>query len=130
MFDTASLPEQDAGRFIKMTAMLGGPYASSSSQPAASALLASALPFISAQLGYSDPLPAPVHYAVHRHLESIPTYLVGHTARMKELRRALWERWGGRLKVVGAGVGGISVADCVKAGRQAAIQVAAHIEAD
>jgi oxygen-dependent protoporphyrinogen oxidase len=129
VFDTASMPEQDAGRFIKMTAMLGGPYASSSSQPA-SALLASALPLISAQMGCSDPLPAPVHYAVHRNVESIPTYLVGHTARMKELRRAVRERWGDRLKVVGAGVGGVSVADCVKAGRQAAYQVAAHIEAD
>ncbi|KAI9465337.1 hypothetical protein BJY52DRAFT_1209733 [Lactarius psammicola] len=134
VFDTASLPEQDddddcAGRFIKMTAMLGGPYASSPEEPA-SALLASMLPLISAQLGGSDPLPAPVHYAVHRNVESIPTYLVGHTARMKELRRALWERWGGGLKVVGAGVGGVSVADCVKAGRQAAHQVAAHIEAD
>ncbi len=130
VFDTASLPEQDdgAGRFIKMTAMLGGPYASSPSP--ASDLLASVLPLISAQLGGSDPLPPPVHYAVHRNVESIPTYLVGHTARMKELRRALRERWDGRLKVVGAGVGGVSVADCVKAGRQAARQVAAHIEAD
>ncbi|KAH9006090.1 hypothetical protein EDB86DRAFT_680899 [Lactarius hatsudake] len=130
IFDTASLPEQDDddGRFVKMTAMLGGPYPPSSSS-SDSALLASALPLISAQLGGSDPLPAPVHYAVHRNVESIPTYLVGHTARMEELRQALRERWGGRLKVVGAGVGGVSVADCVKAGRHAAHQVATHIEA-
>ncbi|KAH9174876.1 hypothetical protein EDB89DRAFT_1848336 [Lactarius sanguifluus] len=131
VFDTASLPEQDddEGRFVKMTAMLGGPYASSSSSSSDSALLASVMPLISAQLGGSDPLPAPVHYAVHRNVESIPTYLVGHTARMKELRQALRERWGGRVKVVGAGVGGVSVADCVKAGRHAAHQVATHIEA-
>lgn len=131
VFDTASLPEQDDGQFVKMTAMLGGPHASSSSSSSSSdsALLASVLPLISAQLGGSDPLPAPVHYAVHRNVESIPTYLVGHTARMKELRQALRERWGGRLKVVGAGVGGVSVADCVKAGRHAAHQVATHIEA-
>ena len=129
VFDTASLPGQDEGRFIKMSAMLGGPYASSSSS-SSSALLASALPLISAQLGGADPLPEPVHYAVHRNVECIPTYLVGHTARMKELRRALRERWGGRLKVVGAGVGGVSIADCVKAGRQAGHQVAAHIEAE
>ncbi|KAH9067554.1 hypothetical protein EDB87DRAFT_1583847 [Lactarius vividus] len=130
VFDTASLPEQDdgAGRFVKMTAMLGGPH-SSSSPPSDSALLASVLPLISAQLGGSDPLPAPVYYAVHRNVESIPTYLVGHTVRMNELRQALQERWGGRLKVVGAGVGGVSVADCVKAGRHAAHQVATHIEA-
>ena len=111
--------------------MLGGPYAQPE-EPASSsssALLASALPLISAQLGGGEPLPQPVHYAVHRNVQSIPTYLVGHTARMEELRRALKERWGGRLQVVGAGVGGVSVADCVKAGRQAAFQIAAQLEA-
>ncbi len=138
VFDTASLPEQDggeydgAGRFVKMSAMLGGPYASSSSlsdeeQPA-SALLASVLPLISAQLGGSDPLPTPVHYAVHRNVESIPMYLVGHPTRMEELRRVLREKWGGRLKVVGAGADGVSVSDCIKAGRQAGRQVAAYLE--
>ena len=109
--------------------MLGGPYALSPEEPASGALLASALPVISAQLG-GEPLPPPVHYAVHRHVESIPTYLVGHGARMRELRRAVRGRWGGRVKVVGAGVGGVSVGDCVKAGRQAARQVAALIEAE
>ena len=139
VFDTASLPKQDdadidgAPRFTKMTAMIGGPYplprAPNSGGPDDDpALLAAVLPLISAQLG-GPPLPEPVHYAVHRNEESIPTYLVGHTARMKELRRALRERWGGRMKVVGAGVGGVSVADCVKAGRQAAREVGAQIEA-
>ena len=107
--------------------MLGGPYATATEEPP-SALLASVLPLISAHLG-GDPLPPPVHYAVHRNVESIPTYLVGHTARMEELRRVLMERWGGRVEVVGAGVGGVSVADCVKAGRQAAFQIAAQLEA-
>ena len=130
VFDTAGLPEQDDNaRFVKMTAMLGGPYASSSEEGVpASALLASVLPLISAQLG-GDPLPPPVHYAVHRNVECIPTYLVGHTARMEELGRTLRERWGGRMEVVGTGVGGVSVADCVKAGREAAFQIAAQLEA-
>ena len=138
VFDTAALPEQDdadgATRFVKMSAMIGGPYplppASESGGPEPDddrALLAAVLPLISAQLG-GPPLPEPLHYAVHRNEESIPTYLVGHTARMKELRRALRERWCGRMKVVGAGVGGVSVADCVKAGRQAAREVGAQIE--
>ncbi|KAI0251209.1 hypothetical protein BJV78DRAFT_1126732 [Lactifluus subvellereus] len=140
VFDTASLPEQDdadgATRFVKMSAMIGGPYplpparsqSGSSGPDDDRALLAAVLPLISAQLG-GPPLPEPLHYAVHRNTESIPTYLVGHTARMRELRRALRERWGGRMKVVGAGVGGVSVADCVKAGRQAAREVGAQIEA-
>ena len=144
VFDTASLPEQDHDAandaasvgFTKLTAMLGGPYpsphprdpSSSSSESESESdaqLVAAVLPHISSQLGHA--LPPPVHYAVHRNVESIPTYLVGHTARMEELRRVLSERWGGRLKVVGAGVGGVSVADCVKAGRQAAFEVGAQI---
>jgi protoporphyrinogen/coproporphyrinogen III oxidase len=139
VFDSASLPEQDdefgtgALRFIKMSAMLGGPYPlppSPSGPPDEEdrALLATVLPLISSQLGGSTPLPEPLYYAVHRNVESIPTYLVGHTARMTELRCALRERWGERMKVVGAGVGGVSVADCVKAGRQAAREVGAHID--
>ena len=142
VFDSASLPEQDqasddndaaaaasAAGFIKLTAMLGGPYpfphARETSESDAQ-LVTAVLPRISSQLGHA--LPPPVHYAVHRNVESIPTYLVGHTARMGELRRALSERWGGRMKVVGAGVGGVSVADCVKAGRQAAFEVGAQIK--
>jgi len=80
---------------------------------------------ISSHLG--NALPRPVHYAVHRNVESIPTYLVGHTARMRELRRALHERCGERMKVIGAGVGGVSVSDCVKASRQAASEVGRQI---
>jgi len=131
VFDTASLPEQDddatTAAFTKLTAMLGGPYQStcSSSSSSDAELVAAVLPRIAEHLGRA--LPPPVHYAVHRNEECIPTYLVGHTARMRELRRVVRERWGGRMKVVGSGVGGVSVADCVKAGRQAAYEVGAQI---
>ena len=132
VFDTASLPEQDddatTAAFTKLTAMLGGPYQytySSSSSLSDAEFVAAVLPRIGEHLGRA--LPPPVHYAVHRNEECIPAYLVGHTARMGELRRAVRERWGGRMKVVGSGVGGVSVADCVKAGRQAAYEVGAQI---
>ncbi|KAF8504816.1 protoporphyrinogen oxidase [Russula emetica] len=138
VFDTASLPEQDndvenhddAAKFIKLTAMLGGPYLSAREESSSSSLsdaqlVEAVLRRISSHLGHA--LPPPVHYAVHRNAECIPTYLVGHTARMEKLRRALHERLGGRMKVIGAGVGGVSVSDCVKAGRQAASEVAAQI---
>ena len=134
VFDTASLPDQDhdgendAAGFTKMTAMLGGPYPHPNARDSAlsdAQLVAAVVRRVSSQLGRA--LPPPVHYAVHRNAESIPTYLVGHTARMGELRRALREQWGGRMKVVGAGVGGVSVADCVKAGRQAAFEVSAQM---
>ena len=139
VFDSASLPEQDhdgenhadAAKFTKLTAMLGGPYLSAREETSSSSSLSDAqfveavLRRISSHLGHA--LPPPVHYAVHRNAESIPTYLVGHTARMEELRRALHERWGRRMKVIGAGVGGVSGSDCVKAGRQAASEVGAQM---
>lgn len=139
VFDTASLPEQDhdgenhadAGKFTKLTAMLGGPYLSArESSPSSlsdAQLVEAVLRRISSHLGLGHALPPPVHYTVHRNAESIPTYLVGHTARMEELRRTLHGRWGGRMKVIGAGVGGVSVSDCVKAGRQAASEVGAQM---
>jgi oxygen-dependent protoporphyrinogen oxidase len=137
VFDTAGLPEQDhdgenhadAAKFTKLTAMLGGPYLFTREETSSSLsdeeLVEAVLRRVSSHLGHT--LPPPVHYAVHRNAESIPTYLIGHTARMEELRRALHERWGGRMKVIGAGVDGVSVSDCVKAGRQAASEVGAQI---
>ena len=128
VFDTACLPEQDdaatVATFTKLTAMLGGPYPLAHSSSDAE-LVAAVMPRIAAHLGCD--LPPPVHYAVHRNERSIPTYLVGHTARMEELRQAVRERWGGRMKVVGAGVGGVSVADCVQAGRHAAYEIGMQI---
>jgi protoporphyrinogen/coproporphyrinogen III oxidase len=137
VFDSASLPEQgdggdDAARFIKMSVMLGGPYllpsVSESGGPDEDcALFAAVLPLISTHLG-GAPRPEPLHYAVYRNKASIPTYLVGHAARMGELRRALLEQWGGRMKAVGAGVGGVNIADCVKGGRQDAREVGVQID--
>ena len=37
---------------------------------------------------------------------------------MEEMKRVAREEWEGRLEVIGAGVGGVSVADCVEQGRQ------------
>jgi protoporphyrinogen/coproporphyrinogen III oxidase len=136
VFDSASLPEQDhdgenhadAAKFTKLTAMLGGPYLSAhetSSSLSDAQLVEAVLRRISSHLGHA--LPPPVHYVVHRNVECIPTYLIGHTTRMGELKRTLHARWGGRMKVIGAGVGGVSVSDCVKAGRQAASEVGAQI---
>lgn len=49
----------------------------------------------------------------------IPVPTPGHLDRMAELRSALKTGvWQGRLEVVGAGVGGVSVGDCVEAGKR------------
>lgn len=63
-------------------------------------------------------LPWPVYYEVMDHKECIPLPLVGHVRRMEEMRAVLKEGvWNGRLEVVGAGVDGVSVGECVEAGR-------------
>jgi len=122
VFDTASLAAQDtvlAGKdvFVKITAMMGGPYTLAPEQTAPETVRTR----IGEQLQYPGGiLPPPAYYKVHRNVECIPTYTVGHVERMEELREALREQWAGKLSVAGAGVSGVSMPDCVKAGRDAA----------
>jgi oxygen-dependent protoporphyrinogen oxidase len=55
----------------------------------------------------------------HSHVSCIPTLSVGHLERMDGLRAVLKALpWNGRLEVIGAGVGGVSVGDCVEAGKR------------
>ncbi|TFY69575.1 hypothetical protein EVG20_g3113, partial [Dentipellis fragilis] len=130
VFDTASLAAQDYSvsveggsgsgdevKFIKMTAMLGGPYPISSAEIDLDEVLTQ----LSVHLGTI--LPKPVYHKFHRNANSIPTYLPGHVDRVAEMRKVLEEDWSGRLKIIGAGVGGVSMSDCIKAGREAAREI-------
>ncbi|KII87764.1 hypothetical protein PLICRDRAFT_111813 [Plicaturopsis crispa FD-325 SS-3] len=103
----------------KMTAMIGGPHPSPIplSTPAD---VAKVLEVIARQLGVPS-LPKPLAYRIRHHADCIPTLGVGHVERMVDLRRVLQESeaWGrGRMEVIGAGVGGVSVGDCVEAGKR------------
>lgn len=85
-------------------------------------------------------LPPPSHVHAHYQKNCIPTYTPGHLRRMDELKAALGftssssdssssssadvNPWGGRMHVIGAGVGGVSVGDCVEQGRDAAFAIA------
>ncbi|KAJ6459740.1 hypothetical protein C8R47DRAFT_1161833 [Mycena vitilis] len=115
-FDSASLSAQDAltpGEGVtKVTVMLGGPHRAPET----------ALPVVLAHLQYHlnrrKPLPEPLLVRTWKHRQCIPTPLPGHLERMRKLKEALGESgWGGRLEVVGAGVKGVSVGDCVESGR-------------
>ena len=63
----------------------------------------------------------PVLYAnSYTHLDCIPPPAPGHRAHVAALRRVLdGAPWGGRFQIVGAGVDGVSVGDCVQSGREA-----------
>nr|GAT47813.1 protoporphyrinogen oxidase [Mycena chlorophos] len=117
-FDSESLAAQDdipnGQQYTKVTVMLGGPHN-------AYQKVDTALPVILAHLRYhlnrAKPIPDPVVTRFWSHQNCIPTPTVGHLDRMEELRAALVAEdgpWGGRLEVVGAGVKGVSMADCVE----------------
>lgn len=115
VFDTCSLAAQDHGskEFTKLTVMLGGPYPIERMHSESSVVLG----HLEQHLGGSK-LPEPVLYEAIESKDCIPTPTVGHMRRMEELRKALRSSpWDGRLEVVGASVGGVSLGDCIQAGR-------------
>ena len=115
VFDSSSTASQDTPGLVKMTVMLGGPYNSGQGSPPP-VDISTLLSELAHQLG--RPLPSPLFVKVYSNARCIPLYAVGHLQRMEELKRTLAsEPWNGRMEVVGAGVGGVSVGDCVEAGR-------------
>ncbi|KAG1753558.1 uncharacterized protein EDB91DRAFT_404013 [Suillus paluster] len=111
VFDSSSMSEQEApwsAEIVKMTAMLREPVAS----------VPRLIETLSEQLGIR--LPDPLLVRVQNNAHCIPLLRVGHLQRMQELSGVLrGEPWSGKLEVIGAGVGGVSVGDCVEAGRRA-----------
>lgn len=96
--------------------MLGGPYFSDPSSSPQKVDIPALVSELSYQLDRS--LPSPLFVKVYTNVGCMPDYAVGHVGRMEELKRALAsEPWNGRLEVIGAGVAGASVRDCVEAGR-------------
>ncbi|KAL4072523.1 hypothetical protein V8B97DRAFT_1870363 [Scleroderma yunnanense] len=111
VFDSSSAAAQDTSRgVVKMTVMLGGPY------PSCQLSVPDLLNELSIHLG--RPLPEPLLVKLHHNKHCIPLLSVGHLQRIEELRHILAnEPWTGRMEVIGAGVGGVSVGDCIEAGR-------------
>jgi len=68
----------------------------------------------------SRDLPNPVYWRLWNNEACIPTLLPGHLDRMEEIRSVLRDspEWSNRLAIIGAGVGGVSITDCVEAARQ------------
>ncbi|KAF9444676.1 Protoporphyrinogen oxidase [Macrolepiota fuliginosa MF-IS2] len=149
VFDSCSTSQQDEpgmtpeewyenGTHTKVTVMLGGPYplyipstmpVSPPSSPHGNVEIPihirTILRHISKHL--SRPLPDPIYYRLWRNDNCIPTYSIGHRERMREMQKVLRRDvseggWGGRVEVIGAGVSGVSVPDCVLAGRNAGLR--------
>ncbi|EAU86166.1 protoporphyrinogen oxidase [Coprinopsis cinerea okayama7 len=144
VFDSCSLADQDTearnphayhtAKFTKLTVMIGGPYPlpqlppylSSTEVPQGVDRKTNSLPQymqtvleqLAAHLGHW--LPTPLYWRIVPNENCIPTLSPGHLERVDELQGYLDERLGGRLQVVGAGIGGVSLGDCVEAGRTVA----------
>lgn len=131
VFDSCSLGGQDVSisadrhspKFTKVTVMLGGPYGPPSPDPISPEFLPTLLSALQQHLGHAEPLPEPCLARVRQHRDCIPTPTVGHVARMEELREAVEEKLGPNAAVIGAGVGGVSVGDCIESGRRVALQM-------
>ncbi|KAF9478988.1 protoporphyrinogen oxidase [Pholiota conissans] len=142
VFDSCSLHDQDIPRtdnyykessFTKLTIMTGGPYLSLPLPPHLSSSSSTGIPpFICSLLdklqihlrgSSKGPIPNPIYWRIWQNRDCIPTLLPGHLQRIAEMQAGLKGKgqndyWGGRLAVVGAGVGGVSMGDCVEAGRR------------
>ena len=112
IFDSCSLQNRST-QLTRLTMMLGGPYPSRATENIT-------LPFILRNLEehLQRRLPQPVFWKVRQNENCIPVPTPGHLERMEEMRKVLKDQWDGRLKVIGAGVGGVSVGDCVEAGKR------------
>lgn len=127
VFDSCSLstqdeyPTTDAPRFTKMTMMLPLDLSSSSSSNAATVAPDLVLSYLEHHLGARRPLPEPVLFRVRENRACIPVPAVGHVQRMSELGEAVRKEWGDTLTILGAGVGGVSVPDCIEQGRQVGV---------
>ena len=123
VFDSCALPEQDqyaspeSPRFTKITMMLGGPHVFS--HTADSVTEDKLLRILTRHLAPPQALPWPVLIRARHLTECIPTPTLGHLDKVTELKAELRRShmWEGRLEVIGAGVGGVSVPDCVEQGR-------------
>ncbi|KAF8905181.1 hypothetical protein CPB84DRAFT_1771770 [Gymnopilus junonius] len=120
----------------KLTMMTGGPYPQSPLPPYLTSsesqmtppFIRSLLDQLKVQLGRD--IPEPIYWRIWNNEACIPTLLPGHLDRMEELKSHLGlsskpalaqgseTGWDSRLAVIGAGVGGVSVGDCIEAGRQ------------
>ncbi|KAF8594777.1 Protoporphyrinogen oxidase [Ceratobasidium sp. AG-I] len=101
-----------------LTMMLGGPFPISAEPLPLSKILS----LLASHLNLKS-VPQPLIYRYHIQPNCIPTPLVGHLDRIAEMRQALDQSWNGRLQVIGSGVGGVSLGDCVRDGRRAAANV-------
>ncbi|CAE6351817.1 unnamed protein product [Rhizoctonia solani] len=120
VFDSATA---SAHKPTVVTLMLGGPFPIQSTPLS----LDSILSLLARHLGH-ERLPEPIDHRYHVQRDCIPTPLVGHLDRMTILREAIEREWDGNFQIIGSGVGGVSLGDCVRDGRAVAMNIVRRLE--
>lgn len=114
IFDSCATP-QPSETGTKVTIMLGGHYwQGRTSFPSDAEGVRMARDVLRQHL-HIDEEPLAANVALNR--DCIPQYNVGHDARMKDVKQALLETFGGRLCVAGASYRGVGMNDCIRSAR-------------
>ena len=134
IFDSTSMTGVEdspliASHFTKLTVMMGGPHWSSYPSdpfdpdtppipmPQASELAEKAMDHLKKVF---PTIPPPVLAEGHISKDCIPTYLIGHGQRLRQLHEHMSKSaWSGKLVLLGSGYGGVGVNDCVGMAEQA-----------
>ena len=120
IFDTVSMGRQDtADGYTKMGIISGGPYHSAHTGPDVDVLLRD----LRRTLGSRYELPDPIYSMTTECKECIPLFEPGHLKWVEKLKGTLENYGENRVQVIGAGIGGVSIPDCIEQGRNSSVEI-------
>ena len=120
IFNTVSMGRQDTAKgFTKMGIISGGPYPSASTGPNTDLLLRD----LRKHLGDRYDLPEPIHSTTTECEECIPLFEPGHLKWVEKLRGTLKDFGENKVQIIGAGIGGVSIPDCIEQGRSSSVEI-------
>jgi len=120
IFDTVSMGRQDtADGYTKMGIISGGPYRSASTGPNVDVLLRD----LRKHLGNRYDLPDPIYSMTTECGECIPLFEPGHLKWVEQLKRTLKYYGENKVQIIGAGIGGVSIPDCIEQGRSSSVEI-------
>ena len=120
VFDTVSMGRQDTAEgFTKMGIISGGPYLSASTGPDTDLLLRD----LRKHLGARYDLPEPIYSTTTECKECVPLFEPGHLKWVEKLRGTLKSFGENKVQIIGAGIGGVSIPDCIEQGRSSSVEI-------
>ena len=120
IFDTVSMGRQDTAEgFTKIGIISGGPYPSASTSPDVGVLLED----LRKHLGGRYELPDPIYSMTTECKECIPLFEPGHPKWVEKLQGTLKYYGENKVQIIGAGIGGVSIPDCIEQGRSSSVKI-------